>query len=440
MNNNTIFELDKSFEFDMLNLGNPTLINNNNYSCKISHGKTNKNLYLQLPKCSTKQGIVKTSSKTYADLNFCISNKKAIDFFEKLEKYCTEQIYINRDAWLSDTENLSKNDIDYLMQSTTRPFKHGKNFLVKVHVNPDKLKIYDENENKIDIDDINEACEFIPLININNVKFSTKNFSIDIILTQMMVILPSDDFEKQVLIKIDPKKHSTNIPEPLQEPIIVVEPEQVIDTKVRVNPEMADIETPKVEPLEETTGLITDFQIDYDTIIDDVNYDSNNNANGYHNNDKYEDDDSEDEDEVFARKPLIIEDAIKEYSNTVDLTVKDDTIIAAEKIIKEPDSKPDTPLPEPKEKPSDHKLEFEGNLETINLLNISESTDNSVELKSHEEIYLEIYNTAKQKAMEIRKNAITAFLEAKNIKKLYNLEELDIDSSEDEDDFMNFEH
>ena len=417
MNNNTIFELDKEFDFDMLNLGNPTLINNNNYSCKISHGKTDKNLYIQLPKCSTKQGIVKTASKTYADLNFCMSNKKAMDFFEKLEKYSAEQIFINRDAWLADTENMSKNDIDYLMQSTTRPFKQGKRFLVKVHINPDKLKIYDENENKIDMDDINDSCEFIPLVNINNVKFSTKNFSIDIILTQMMVILPSEDFEKQVLIKVDTKKQPVNIPEPEPEPVIesVVEP----------------VEMPKPETLDNTRALNSDFEIECETTIDD-NYDVDNDEND-------DDDESVDDSETYVRKPLIIEDIIESDTPDMNLEVKPEPLIEAPELISEPVFKLVTPAPDPVEEPPLSKSLINSDLETIDLVNISETTDNSVELKSHEEIYLEIYNTAKQKARDIRKNAITAFLEAKNIKKLYNLEELDIDSSDDEDDFMNFD-
>ena len=73
--NNSVFDLNQRFDFSILNLGNPTLANNNNYVSKISHGMTNKNLYIQLPKCTTKQGIVKNSSKTYTELNFCISQK-----------------------------------------------------------------------------------------------------------------------------------------------------------------------------------------------------------------------------------------------------------------------------------------------------------------------------------------------------------------------------
>ena len=44
-----------------------------------------------------------------------------------------------------------------------------------------------------------------------------------------------------------------------------------------------------------------------------------------------------------------------------------------------------------------------------------------------------MYKTAKKKAKEIRKNAIQAFIEAKNIKTQYNLDSLvNSDSSEEE--------
>ena len=39
-----------------------------------------------------------------------------------------------------------------------------------------------------------------------------------------------------------------------------------------------------------------------------------------------------------------------------------------------------------------------------------------IELKTHDTIYLEIYKKAKQKAKEIRKNAIEAFLEEELIR------------------------
>jgi hypothetical protein len=133
-------------------------------------------------------------------------------------------------------------------------------------------------------------------------------------------------------------------------------------------------------------------------------------------------------------KPLIIDDVIDKSILLTDLEVKNEPIIAT---ITNTILKPIIDVPEPVQATNDYSSPINYNLETIDLFNITETSDNLLELKTHEEIYLEIYNTAKQKAKDIRKSAITAFLEAKNIKKIYNLEQLDIDSS-DEEDFMNF--
>ena len=85
------------------------------------------------------------------------------------------------------------------------------------------------------------------------------------------------------------------------------------------------------------------------------------------------------------------------------------------------------------------------NLDNVNLnmldldnLEVNEIIEESpFEIKSREEIYLEVYKKAKRKAKEIRKNAIKAFLEAKNIKTKYNLDYLiESDSSDEEEELL----
>jgi hypothetical protein len=376
--NNSIFDLNQRFNFSILNLGNPTLANNNNYVSKISHGMTNKNLYIQLPKCTTKQGIIKSSSKTYTELNFCISQKNVIDFFENLEKFCTEKIYNNRELWFYESSNMEKTDIDELILSTMKPYKHGKNFLLKTYIKLDKLNIYDENENKISIDDFDNTHEFIPLVNINNIKFSTKNFSIEIFLTQMMVLLPSDEFEKQLLIKTEQPKH-------------LVKSNTITPT----------------EPINnhESTNNITLNTIESNT---ESNTESSKNSTSLTT-------------DILSESQEIITTS----ESSPEIVTEEDTSA----LVKEPESSEN----------NEFKYLMNGDLETVNIFDIHETKDNIIDLKSHEEIYLEIYKTAKQKAKEIRKNAIAAFLEAKKIKIKYNLDNLDIESSDDDEDFLNFD-
>ena len=77
-------------------------------------------------------------------------------------------------------------------------------------------------------------------------------------------------------------------------------------------------------------------------------------------------------------------------------------------------------------------------LTQIDTLDLNEEIENTpIEIKTRDEIYLEIYKKAKKKAKEIRKNAIEAFLQAKNIKSKYNLDSLvESSSSEEEEEYI----
>ena len=62
---------------------------------KICIGNTNSNtnfnqvLYIQTPKCVTKQGVITTAGKkTYIDLMFSNEDTSFIEFMENLEKSC----------------------------------------------------------------------------------------------------------------------------------------------------------------------------------------------------------------------------------------------------------------------------------------------------------------------------------------------------------------
>ena len=70
--------------------------------------------------------------------------------------------------------------------------------------------------------------------------------------------------------------------------------------------------------------------------------------------------------------------------------------------------------------------------------NLDISTDDKMTLKKPNQVYYEIYKQARKKAKQAKKDAIMAFLEAKNIKKTYMLEDLD-ESDSDASDLDNIE-
>jgi predicted RNase H-like nuclease (RuvC/YqgF family) len=77
---------------------------------------------------------------------------------------------------------------------------------------------------------------------------------------------------------------------------------------------------------------------------------------------------------------------------------------------------------------------FDEKNDDLKEFNISfEPTMEPITLKKPNEVYYNLYKQARKKAKEAKKSAIIAYLEAKNIKKTYMLENLD-DSDDDFDD------
>jgi hypothetical protein len=69
---------------------------------------------------------------------------------------------------------------------------------------------------------------------------------------------------------------------------------------------------------------------------------------------------------------------------------------------------------------------------------VSNSNDlETISLKKPNEVYYEIYKQARKKAREAKKVAILAYLEARNIKKTYMLEDTDNSDSDSDDNLEN---
>jgi hypothetical protein len=70
-------------------------------------------------------------------------------------------------------------------------------------------------------------------------------------------------------------------------------------------------------------------------------------------------------------------------------------------------------------------------------LQVNNIKDNDIiSLKDPSDVYKEIYLAAKKKAYELRKNALDAYLEAKNIKEKYSFQNMD-DSDDEEENIKN---
>jgi len=194
-----IYDTTDDFAFSELKLNTPTSQTGGNYFLKFSM-KSNP-LYIQTPKCLTKNGFVKSGKKMQCELMFSNEDEAFIRWMENLESHCYQAIYDRRKDWF--TVDMEMTDIENYFVSPLKIYKSGKFYLLKVNVTTtlgkSNLKIYDENEIPVEMENIQENTRVITILEIQSVKCCARSFQIEIELKQMMVLNPTNLFEKCVI-------------------------------------------------------------------------------------------------------------------------------------------------------------------------------------------------------------------------------------------------
>ena len=365
-----IIEPNESFDFSKLSLAHPVGIQGGAYFTKIEFNK--KPLYIQTSKSLTRQGFVKTGKKYYCDLMFDKNSETLIHWFENLEEKCHKLIYEKKDAWFQG--NLEEADIETAFNPLIRVYKSGKYYLLRTNVKNTKddnpaIKIYNEKEISLSINDITPETEIISILDIQGIKFTSRNFQIEIELKQIMVLDNEPIFES-CLIKT--KKNDKSLEE-LVQPISLTEPIQ--------------------QPLQES---FLQQELSENNVI---------------------------ENNTFGE---IVEEPKHEF-NTLD---------ALEEIEQLDILQPNEPTEE------NISIEFEdlmedieehnNDLKEINNDDLNLDNDSSMTLKKPNQVYFELYKEARNKAKQAKKQAILSYLEVKNIKKTYMIENMN-DSDSDFD-------
>ena len=158
-----IIEPTMDYDFSNIFLGPPSTVPGGSYFTRIIL-KNNKPLYLQTPKCFTKQGFIKSGKKIYTDLMFDNNDNIFISWIEGLEAKCQELIYVKGDSWFQT--KLEKDDIDTAFTSPFKIYKSGKFYLLRVNVKPN-IKIYGEiDNNHFNLEDISIDKPLISIISI----------------------------------------------------------------------------------------------------------------------------------------------------------------------------------------------------------------------------------------------------------------------------------
>ena len=192
-----ILEPNASFDFSQISCISPTSLSGGNYFIRTLT-KKHEPLYIQSPKCLTKQGIVKSGKKMYCDLLLKHEDESFLEFLESLESFCHKQIFENRDKWF-DAE-LTITDIENCFVCPTKSFKSGKIHILRTNV-PIRLgkcdmRVFNELEQDVPIESVTDTTNVVTILEIQGIRCLARNFQIDLEIKQMMILKPKDIFEK----------------------------------------------------------------------------------------------------------------------------------------------------------------------------------------------------------------------------------------------------
>lgn len=408
----TTYEVTNDFPFEKMVLGQPQAMQGGgSYFTKLTID--NSPILLQLPKCNLKSGIVKTKRVTYCDLMYGITSFEGAlsDWVEKLEESCQNLIDTKKHLWFSN--DLTRDDLETMMSSVVRLYRSGTKALMRTYVDVSrrngnlKCHIYDENERILDSANVTDKSVVIPLIQIEGIKFTSRSFDVELKLSQMMVL---EEKEEEVVTKgcmirrniLKSDESSSKSSENNSDNNSIESASVVTELSPAVELENT-LEKVEVADVAENTK---DVDISLGNIgLEEVKLDTDNLANAEVESVDNESDE-EIEDGTSALSEMTMEDmsdgletGLQEVTNEVENEIRD---LTKSEEIQEVD------------------LDVKDDSETITL-------------KKPNEVYYEIYRAAREKAKHMRKVALEAYLEAKQIKTKYMLE--DLDDSDEEFDF-----
>ena len=378
---NNIIEPNQLFDFSKISLANPSGVQGGAYFTKILYNL--KPLYIQTQQSLTRQGFIKTGKKYYIDLMFDNNSADIINWFENLEEKCQGLLFDKSPSWFQNT--LELNDIESAFNSTIRVYKSGKYYLVRCNAKSNsngepQVKIYNEDETTVPYTDINNEVKMISILEIQGIKFTSRNFQIEIEIKQIMTINDEPIFESCLIKTNNLKKDKQENIEKNQE-----------NTKIDLGINTDINKTLEENKEQECLDIIENFN---DSLNTNGSFDNIDNKidNINQNNDSKNINNHLDKEIVSDKDELNIN---LEFEDLDTLEIDDN------KDLKEVDI----------------DINNANNLETLTL-------------KKPNQVYFELYKEAREKAKIAKKAAIIAYLEAKNIKKTYMIDNLNDSDSE----------
>lgn len=379
-----IYDCD-NFPFDDLKLSNPIAQSGGTYLIRFSHD--NKPIYIQPPKCFSKQGVIHSNRKFFIDLMFSNENVSFMEFLEKLEENSQQYIFKNKENWFEG--DIEYSDIENFFQSPSKMYKSGKYYLVRTIIpsvlGKPQLTIYDENENSIELSSLTNEDPTMSILEVCGIKCSARTFQIVLEVKQMMKLQKQNNFSKCLFSSkpnsIEEPSKGTNImeaeaSEKSDEVLdIILEGESVQEESVQEESKLNLVENEKIgDVIEEATKEVEEDEL---LLLEDV------------------------------QQNEVSDGPMTETDNQTKMDIEDNNQI------------------------------FSQNLKELELCVDDLEVQEPFSINDRKDVYYKMYKDARKKAKIAKELALASYLEARNIKNTYMLE--DIENSDSEDELETFE-
>lgn len=342
-------------------------------------------LRLQLPVCSTKQGVITSATRTYTDLMFdnnnekCESASELVAFIDALESQCANLVYENKEKWFAkddeEIDNLTLDDFQEMFTSLARLNNRGAHISIRVEIGkgirghqsaitPESACIVYNKQGEtqtLGLINANKETRIVPLVEFSEISISPSSISLVVDLVECMI---------------------------LDDPITNVKRERRIFWDSPINEDLASVEN------NENNEIVENDFIENEMVeLDDKNVK---------------------EDEIIEQIETI---------NTPDFTSFNDELqeVDIQAIIS--DNQEDECL-----------TDYGEEMTEVKELEIDNSEP--ISLRKPDEVYKEIYKAAIAKAKRLRQVAMDAYLDAKKIKARFMLDELTNSDEESDDEFF----
>ena len=184
-----------NFDKNLLKINIPAYNGETQYSKLTYNGAP---IIVQTPTSLTRQGIIKQGKRLVCELMFDSIETEFLHWIEELESGLHDMLFKKSNDWFEQSFEL--NEIESLFNSPVKIFKSGKYYLLKGNVK-DSVKIFNDNHSQgLTYMDIIPENNIISILEIKGIKYTSRDFQLDIEIKQMMVI-QNDPYENNCFIK-----------------------------------------------------------------------------------------------------------------------------------------------------------------------------------------------------------------------------------------------